>query len=60
MNQPKAENAALIITTFVQNRSGFQKDGTPDNELGNGGAAMIWDFRMRTWFLKHGSLVMEL
>ena len=36
MNQPKAENAALIITTFVQNRSGFQKDGTPDNELGNG------------------------
>ena len=36
MNQPKAENASLIITTFVKNRSGFQKDGTPDNELGNG------------------------
>ena len=36
MNQPKAENASLIVTTFVHNRSGFQKDGTPDNELGNG------------------------
>ena len=36
MNQAKAENASLIITTFVHNRSGFQKDGTPDNELGNG------------------------
>ena len=36
MNQAKAENASLIITTFVHNRSGFQKDGTADNELGNG------------------------
>ncbi len=27
---------ALIITTFVKNRSGFDKNGTPDNELGNG------------------------
>ena len=36
MNQPKAENASLIVTTFVHNRAGFQTDGTPDNEIGNG------------------------
>ena len=36
MNQAKAENASLIVTTFVHNHAGFQKDGTPDNELGNG------------------------
>ena len=35
-NCAKAENAALIITTFVKNKAGFQTDGTPDNELGNG------------------------
>lgn len=60
MNQPKAENAALIITTFVQNRSGFRKTVHRIMNLEMAGAAMIWDFRMRTWFLKHGSLVMEL
>ena len=32
----KSENAALIVTTFVHDRAGFQKDGTADNELGNG------------------------
>lgn len=26
----------LIVTSFVKNRSGFKRDGTPDNELGNG------------------------
>lgn len=26
----------LIITCFVSNRSGFERDGTPSNELGNG------------------------
>ena len=36
MNQAEAENASLIVTTFVHNHAGFQKDGTPDNELGNG------------------------
>lgn len=35
-NAAKSEHAALIVTTFVHCRSGFQKDGTPDNELGNG------------------------
>ena len=35
-NDIKTEHAALIVTTFVHNRAGFQKDGTPDNEIGNG------------------------
>lgn len=35
-NDSKTEYAALIVTTFVHNRAGFQTDGTPDNELGNG------------------------
>lgn len=35
-NDAKTEHAALIITTFVHNHAGFQTDGTPDNELGNG------------------------
>ena len=35
-NDIKTEHAALIVTTFVHNRAGFQTDGTPDNELGNG------------------------
>ena len=32
-NAGKSENAALIVTTFVHDRAGFQKDGTADNEL---------------------------
>ena len=36
MNVGKCENAVLIISTFVHNRAGFQKDGIADNELGNG------------------------
>ncbi|WP_028042236.1 nitroreductase family protein [Candidatus Stoquefichus massiliensis] len=36
-NQNNAENASvLIISTIVLNRSGFERDGTPSNELGNG------------------------
>ena len=35
-NSLKSENASLIVTTFVHNRSGFKQDGTADNELGNG------------------------
>lgn len=35
-NKEKAEGAALIVTTFVKNRSGFDREGTPDNECGNG------------------------
>ena len=35
-NAGKSEHATLIITTFVHDRAGFQKDGSADNELGNG------------------------
>lgn len=35
-NKEKSDGAALIVTTFVHNRSGFDKDGNPDNECGNG------------------------
>ena len=35
-NDIKTEHAALIVTTFVHNHAGFQKDDTPDNEIGNG------------------------
>ena len=36
LNSEKARNTAILVTTFVEKRSGFQTDGTPDNELGNG------------------------
>ena len=32
-NAEKSEHAALIVTTFVHNRAGFQTDGTPDHEI---------------------------
>lgn len=35
-NAAKCQNAAVLVTTFVRDRSGFKQDGTPDNELGNG------------------------
>ncbi|MFQ6791920.1 MAG: nitroreductase family protein [Thomasclavelia sp.] len=35
-NQENSKNAAaLIVTSFAKNRSGFERDGTPSNELGN-------------------------
>ena len=40
-NAEKSEHAALIVTTFVHNRAGFQTDGTPDNELGLQNANLI-------------------
>lgn len=36
-NRNNSNNAcAIIVTTFVKNQSGFNVDGTPTNELGNG------------------------
>ena len=36
-NQENCKDApVLIITTFVKDRSGFNRDGTPNNELANG------------------------
>ncbi len=37
-NAKKAENAVLIVTSFVKNVSGYT-NGQPDNELGNGWGA---------------------
>lgn len=35
-NAKNAEGAALVVTTFVANRAGFNREGQPDNEAGNG------------------------
>lgn len=35
-NQKNSKNSALIVTTFVHNRSGFKPDGEPQNECENG------------------------
>ena len=35
-NANSAVNAALVVTTFVANRSGFERSGEPENEGGNG------------------------
>ena len=35
-NAKSANGAALVVTTFIANRSGFDRSGTPDNECGNG------------------------
>lgn len=35
-NCERSENAALIVTSFVHNRAGFDREGNPDNEVGNG------------------------
>lgn len=35
-NAKNSEGSALIVTTFVANRAGFNREGQPDNEVGNG------------------------
>ena len=35
-NQKRCNGAALIVTTFVHNCSGFTAQGEPENECGNG------------------------
>ena len=35
-NAKSATGAALIITTFIKDRSGFDREGNPENECGNG------------------------
>lgn len=65
MNAEKCENAALIITTFVCNRAGFQRDGSADNELGNGWGCYDLGLQNQDLILKatelgYGTLVMGL
>ena len=35
-NAKNSHGATLVVTTFVSNRSGFDVNGNPDNECGNG------------------------
>ena len=35
-NINSSKGAALVVTTFVADRSGFDREGHPDNECGNG------------------------
>lgn len=35
-NAKKSHHAALVVTTFVANKAGFNAEGQPDNECGNG------------------------
>lgn len=65
MNAGKGENAVLIISTFVHNRAGFQKDGTADNELGNGWGCYDLGLQNENLILKakelgYGTLIMGL
>lgn len=65
MNAGKCENAVLIISTFVHNRAGFQKDGTADNELGNGWGCYDLGLQNENLILKatelgYGSLIMGI
>ena len=38
-NQNSSAHAALVVTTYVRNVVGFNDDGTPVNEIGNGWGA---------------------
>ena len=65
VEKAKAENASLIVTTFVHNHAGFQKDGTPDNELGNGWGCYDLGLQNENLILKakelgYGTLIMGL
>ena len=64
-NAEKSENAALIVTTFVHDRAGFQKDGTADNELGNGWGCYDLGLQNENLILKaeelgYGTLIMGI
>ena len=65
-NASNCNNAqALIVTAYVKNRSGFEKDGTPDNEIGNTWGAYDLGLQAENLLLKAtelglGTLVMGL
>ena len=65
LNFAKTENTSFIITTFVHDHSGFQKDGTADNELGNGWGCYDLGLQNENLILKaeelgYGTLIMGL
>ena len=65
MNAGKCENAVLIVSTFVHNRAGFQRDGSADNELGNGWGCYDLGLQNENLVLKatelgYGTLIMGI
>ena len=49
-NRKNCEQApALIITTVVLNRSGYERNGEPTNELGNGWASVTRQKSEKFW-----------
>ena len=65
MNAGKCENAVLLVSTFVHNRAGFQKDGTADNEIGNGWGCYDLGMQNENLILKaeelgYGTLIMGI
>lgn len=61
----KCENAVLLVSTFVHNRAGFQKDGTADNEIGNGWGCYDLGLQNENLILKaeelgYGTLIMGI
>ena len=64
-NPEKAENAVLVVTTFVHDRAGFQRDGSADNELGNGWGCYDLGLQNENFILKaaelgYGTLIMGI
>ena len=65
-NRKKTQNAPVfLISAVILNRAGFQKDGTPDNELGNGWGCYDLGLQNENLILKakelgYGTLIMGL
>ena len=65
-NQENCKDApVLIVTSFIPNRSGFERDGTPSNELANGWGCYDLGLHNQNILLKAtelglGSLVMGI
>ena len=65
-NQENCNDApVLIVSTFIKNRSGFERDGTASNELGNGWGCYDLGIHNQNLILKAtelgiGSLIMGI
>ena len=65
-NRKKTQNAPVfLISAVILNRAGFQKDGTADNELGNGWGCYDLGLQnenlvLKAWELGYGTVIMGL
>ena len=50
---------ALIVTTYVKNRAGFDREGNPDNELGNAWGAYDLGLQNQNILLKAAELGLD-